>query len=209
MSVAYERKLEELKVQLVRMANLCLKNAEKAVRALCEGDVEAAAALQAEDKLVNKMEKEIEAQAFSLLLFEHPVAGDFREVSSVLKMITDLERIGDHAKDIAELASEKGGKKFGHSIDSLVGTVFNMVRASIDAFARGDLQQAERVRKEDDVVDALFEKMKSETISRVQNNIADAEDALNFYMASKYLERIADHAVNLCEWVEYYKTGRR
>lgn len=146
-----------------------------------------------------------------LLLQQQPVARDLRNISSALKMISDMERIGDQAADIADLAS-KGLGHYSESmihIDDMAKATVKMVTGSVDAFVKNDLVLAKKVMKDDDEVDDLFEKVKTELIDLIYEKKLDAKESLNLLMAAKYFERIGDHAVNVAEWVEYSITGER
>lgn len=161
------------------------------------------------DGEIDDMEREIEALCTKLLLKQQPVAADLRRITAALKMVTDLERIGDQASDIAELARfiRKGG---AHShLKQMAAEVIRMVSESVDAFVRLDLDQAREVIAYDDVVDRWFDQIKKELVSQIAADSTAGEELLDVFLVAKYLERIGDHATNLAEWVEYALTGTR
>lgn len=155
------------------------------------------------------MEREIEGLCTKLLLRQQPVATDLRRITAALKMITDLERIGDQASDIAELARfvRRGGRH--EDLKQMAGEVIGMVSQSVEAFIQLDLDQARQVIAYDDVVDRWFDQIKKDLIQGIAADSAAGEELLDVFLIAKYLERIADHATNLAEWVEYALTGVR
>ena len=162
------------------------------------------------DKKVDEKEREIEALCLKLLLRQQPVARDLRFISSALKMITDMERIGDQAADISEIvlfiADQQYIKKLEH-IPAMAGATIEMVTKSIDAFVNRDVDLARKVISMDDVVDDLFDQVKAELIALIGKDASNGEQAMDLLMIAKYYERIGDHAVNIAEWVEYSLTG--
>jgi len=173
------------------------------------GDIELAEKAIAADGNIDQKEKEIESLCLKLLLQQQPVARDLRQISSALKMITDMERIGDQAADIAEIVAyvdlTDNINKL-HISDMATATI-KMVTDSIDAFVKRDLKLAEEVIAYDDVVDELFCKIKKDVISLITNNQKDGEHFVDIIMIAKYLERIGDHATNIAEWVVFSITG--
>ena len=155
------------------------------------------------------MERAIESRCMKLLLHQQPVARDLRLISAALKMITDMERIGDQAEDIAEIVTFLDGRTVGEMkhISDMANKTIEMVTESVDAFVRKDMKLAEDVIAQDDIVDNYFSVMKCGIIYWVANNPSDGEFALDLLMIAKYLERIGDHATNLAEWVIYSVTG--
>jgi phosphate transport system protein len=208
----YEKELKDVISELSQMCRLAELAIEKSVKALIKRDHELAKEVIDGDKLIDKMEREIEQTCLKLLLMEHPVASDFREVSAALKMITDLERIGDQARDIAEITThfdddEKYIKKLVH-IPQMSAIAIQMVKDGIQAYIDRDLKLARSLKKTDDEVDALFDTVKAELIELIKKNPDGAGQAILFMMIAKYLERIGDHAVNIGEWVEYAIKGK-
>ncbi len=205
----FDEQLELLNVELIRMGSLCEDAIAGAMQVLMGQTAFAVQVKNAEHEIDHK-ERDIENLCFKLLLKQQPVARDLRQVSSALKMISDMERIGDQASDIAEVARE-----MNHDIaDSHVRiqemgeATIRMVTGSIDSFVKKDLELAQKVRREDDVVDDLFRKVKADIISLIGQDPEVGEFCIDLLMIAKYFERIGDHATNIAEWVEYSLTGR-
>lgn len=206
----YEKGLSEISDNLVLMCRHIETAIEKCVKALTQRDFELAGEVFEEDKQIDGLEREIEQSCLSILVMEHPVARDFREVSAALKMITDLERIGDQTRDIAEITMQFGDdeyiKELVH-IPLMAVIVIQMVKDGVQAYINHDLSLARSLEKTDDKVDDLFNVVMSDLTALVKKNPENAEQAIRFMMITKYLERIGDHAVNIGEWVEYAITG--
>lgn len=202
--------LKELHNQLIQMGALIESAIHSAVKALVDQDVNEANQAIAFDAEVDQKEKEIEGLCLKLLLQQQPVARDLRLISAALKMITDMERIGDQSADISEITLLMAGrpyiKKLEH-IPQMAEATIKMVTDSIDAFVKKDLELAESVVKYDDVVDELFDKVKEELISLISKNAENGEQAMDLIMIAKYFERIGDHATNIAEWVIFSITG--
>ena len=205
----FDEQLEKLHVELIQMGAACEDAISAAAEALLKGDTALADVAEEAEKDIDQREREVENLCLKLLLQQQPVARDLREISAALKMISDLERIGDQAADIAELT------RYIHLTDGLsrlhIGdmarAVIAMVTDSVDSFVKGDLALARAVRAADDQVDALFEQVKRELIDLIAADAAAGEVGLDILMVAKYLERIGDHATNVAEWVEYALTG--
>ncbi len=206
----FDHDLEKLNSELIEMGNLIESSIEAAVTALKTKNVQLANRVVEGDKEVNAMEREIEDLCLKLILQQQPVARDLRMISAALKMITDMERIGDQASDISEitirLSNEKYLKELVH-IPQMADATIKMVRDSIDAFVKRDIALAESVIKYDDVVDNLFDVVKTELIGYIRNSTDSSEQAIDFMMIAKYFERIGDHAQNIAEWVYYAIKG--
>jgi len=206
----YERELKGIFDSLALMCRYIESAIEKCVRALVERDFELAKEVYDDDKEVDKLERDIEQSCLKILLMEHPVARDFREVTAALKMITDLERIGDQAWDIAEITTQFGDeeyiKKLEH-IPQMAVIVIQMVKDGVQAYINRDIELARSLDMTDDKVDKLFNTVMADLIALIKQNPDNAEQAIMFMMITKYLERIGDHAVNIGEWVEYAITG--
>lgn len=206
----FDNDLEKLNSELIEMGNLIESSIEAAVTALKTKNIQLAMRVVEGDKEVNAMEREIEDLCLKLILQQQPVARDLRMISAALKMITDMERIGDQASDISEitirLSSEKYLKELIH-IPQMADATIKMVRDSIDAFVRRDVVLAEEVIKYDDIVDNLFDVIKTELIGYIRNSTDSSEQAIDFIMIAKYFERIGDHAQNIAEWVYYAIKG--
>ena len=208
----YEADLAALKGSLAKMSRLSADAVEDALEALCTADAEAAKGIIKGDTEVNRMERDIEHRCMTLLLRQQPVASDLRKVSTALKMVTDVERIGDQASDIAELVLHLHAKSTDavgvlEDILKMGDDVLKMVKRSIAAYVQVDLAVAAEVIAHDDVIDAAFARISSEIAQYIAARPTEAETALDLFMVTKYLERLGDHAVNVAEWVEFLKTG--
>ena len=206
----FDEQLEELNTQLIEMGALAEHALQSAAQALLHQDVAEARQAKRVDSEIDEKERTIESICMKLLLHQQPVASDLRLISAALKMITDMERIGDQAGDIAELVTFMAGepyiKKLEH-LPQMAAATQRMLTQAIDAFVRRDLALAQQVMEMDDIVDGLFEEMKSELILLLPKDTANASQCIDFLMIAKYYERIGDHAVNIAEWVEYAITG--
>ncbi len=205
----FDEQLALLKKELIEMGALCEEVIAKASEALTRGDVALAATVAPLDGQIDRKERDIESLCLRLLLQQQPVARDLRKISAALKMITDMERIGDQAEDIAEIVTFLKGRT-GQNDDLLremARSTIKMVTESVDAFVKHDIMLAEKVVAYDDVVDNYFEQVKDELIARIAENPDDGEYALDLLMIAKYFERIGDHAVNIAEWVMFSVTG--
>lgn len=205
----FDEQLFELNKEIIEMGAMCEEAIGKAVKALNTGDVELANSVKYGSGGIDQMERAIESRCMKLLLHQQPVAKDLRLISAALKMITDMERIGDQAEDIAEIVTFLDGRTVEEMkhISDMANKTIEMVTGSVDAFVRKDMKLAEDVIAQDDIVDNYFSEMKYGIINWVANNPADGEFALDLLMIAKYLERIGDHATNLAEWVIYSVTG--
>ena len=207
----FEEQLKLLNNQLIQMGALIERAIACAVKALVEQDTEQAKVAIQCDGEIDQREKDIESLCFKLLLQQQPVASDLRLISSALKMITDMERIGDQAADISELTLLLADTPYLRSFESIpdmARATIKMVTDSVEAFVDRDLQMAQAVIEYDDVVDDLFCKVKEELIGLIHENLDSGSQAMDLLMAAKYLERIGDHAVNIAEWVIFSITGK-
>ncbi len=206
----YDKQLEKLNNYLEEMGTLIEHAIQESISALMKQDKEEAEKTIRYDSEINNKEREIENLCMSLLLSQQPVATDLRMVSAALKMVTDMERIGDHAADIAELTlllAENGVPTDLSEIEKMAKETTYMVKESVDAYIQRDTNKASQVIKYDDVVDDYFVKIRKMIIKRINENIQDGEQAADILMIAKYLERIGDHATNIAEWVLFYITG--
>lgn len=205
----FDEQLERLHKELTRMGEMCERAIGMANEALEEGDREKAKSVILFDNEIDHMEKEIEALCLKMLLQQQPVARDLRQISAALKMVTDMERIGDQAADIAEIVRhiEKRELFPFSKIGEMAEAVSKMVTESIDAYVKQDLTLAENVIKYDDVVDGLFDEMKKVITKFIKEDNRNGELALDLLMIAKYFERIGDHATNVAEWVSFSVTG--
>ncbi|MFU0827294.1 MAG: phosphate signaling complex protein PhoU [Lachnoclostridium sp.] len=206
----FDEQLDHLKTQVIQMGALCEEAIASATKALINGDIELAKKVITTDEDIDHKEKEIESICLKLLLQYQPVARDLRQISSALKMITDMERIGDQAADISEiimLANIKAANNTSHIADMAKATI-KMVTDSIDAYVQQNLKLAKAVIDYDDVVDNLFNDVKADMIRLINEDTENGEFAIDLIMISKYFERIGDHATNIAEWVVFSITGK-
>ena len=206
----FDRQLVQLNEEMIEMGSMIEEAIEKAVSALVNQDVQKAKEAIADDDLIDRQEREIESLCLKLLLQQQPVAKDLRQISSALKMITDMERIGDHAADLSEitimLAGQQYIKKLEH-IQEMAKETMQMLVQAVDAFVAKDEEKAKNVIARDDVVDDLFDKVKSELITYITDHPETGEQAADLLMVAKYFERIGDHTTNIAEWVIFSITG--
>ena len=205
----FDQQLEKLNVELVTMGALCEDALTYAIRALFDRESDMAERAEEAEKQIDQMERDIESICMRLLLQQQPVARDLRVISSALKMIGDMERIGDQAADIAEIVKyldEEEVPNLGH-LREMSDFAAGMVTASINSFVRQDLDLARKVILDDDVVDGYFEKVKEVLIGLIAEGDRDGAFLLDILMIAKYIERVGDHATNIAEWVVYSITG--
>ena len=209
MRTKFDEQLEQLNVELIRMGALCEESISAACKALLTGDMALAKVAKEKEKEIDQKERAIESMCMRLLLQQQPVARDLRTISSALKMISDMERIGDQAEDIAELTKFTAAASVTQRlhIGDMARATVSMVTDSVDSFVKQDLALARAVLAADDKVDALFCQVKRELIDLIATDPSQGEVGLDLLMVAKYLERIGDHATNIAEWVEYSLTG--
>lgn len=207
----FDRQLVQLNNELIEMGGMIEKAMSDTVKALVNQDIELASNVIEYDEEIDHQEREIEQLCLKLLLQQQPVAKDLRLISAALKMITDMERIGDHATDISEitieLSKESYIKKLDH-IQQMAKETMVMLVQSVEAFVNKDMDKARAVIAHDDVVDDLFNKVKAELIAMIHEDVNAGEQASDLLMAAKYFERIGDHATNISEWVIFSITGQ-
>lgn len=207
----FDRQLVQLNNELIEMGSMIEKAISDTVKALVNQDIELASNVIEYDEEIDHQEREIEQLCLKLLLQQQPVAKDLRLISAALKMITDMERIGDHATDISEitieLSKESYIKKLDH-IQQMAKETMVMLVQSVEAFVNKDMDKARTVIVHDDVVDDLFNKVKAELIAMIHEDVNAGEQASDLLMAAKYFERIGDHATNISEWVIFSITGQ-
>ncbi len=208
--VSFDYQLEILNNKLIEMGHLVEDSIDRIFVALENQDTAIAKEVMEGDQLVNDLEKTIESQCLSLITRQQPVAKDLRIVSAALKVVTDIERIGDHAADIAEIILRFGHVDFYHmskQIPPMLSAAKKMVHDSVDAFINRDIKAAQQVIMEDDVVDNLFNEVKREIVLLLQEGNISADYCVDVLMIAKYLERVGDHAVNIGEWTIFQKSG--
>lgn len=206
----FDRQLVTLNDEMIEMGSMIEKAIQQAITALITQDVAKAKEIIDYDEDIDHQEKTIENLCLKLLLQQQPVARDLRVISSALKMITDMERIGDHASDISEMAilmAEKPYIKKLEHIQEMAKEASLMLVGSIEAFVNKDLQKTHDIIVRDDVVDELFETIKRELIDMIHKDPDVGDQAMDLLMVAKYLERIGDHACNIADWVTFSITG--
>lgn len=202
----FDEQLLELNQEMIKMGNMIEESIAKAVEALYKRDNDLAKRIMESDTKVDRAQKKIEDICFNLLIQQQPVARDLRNITAAMKMVTDMERIGDHAADISEMSLYIGeGRdlpRFEH-INQMASETVMMLNWSIEAYVSKDLQKANEVTIHDDVVDRLFDEVKQDIIKLIQEKPQEGEEATDLLMVAKYFERIGDHATNIAEWVIY------
>ncbi len=202
----FDEQLAELNNEMIDMAIMIEQSIGKAVDALARSDEQLAKEVMENDISVDRAQKRIEGICFNLLIQQQPVARDLRTITAAMKMVTDMERIGDHAADISEMTifmgKEKSVESFEHINKMAIETVI-MLKHSIEAYVERDQEKAKAVIEHDDIVDSLFAKAKQDIIQLILNKPNEGEEATDLLMVAKYFERIGDHATNIAEWVIY------
>ena len=205
----FDEQLYELNRELIEMGAMCEEAIASAAKALSTGNMELAAKVRANGAAIDQMERDIEGRCMKLLLHQQPVARDLRQISAALKMITDMERIGDQAEDIVEIIpfmNAHPDEKFP-KIREMAKAAQAMVTEAVDAYVKQDLELARKVMAHDDVVDDYFTQVKNGIIDIIAAEPSQGEYALDLLMIAKYFERIGDHCTNIAEWVEFSVTG--
>ena len=206
----FEEELSGLKTELVEMCRLTEQMINNAITALVNRDRELGKSVGLADKRVDEYEMDIEKRCMRILLRQQPVAKDFREVSTALKMITDIDRFGDQASDIGDLVYTMPGERYIKKLEHITAMgnlAEKMVRESVDSFISNNEALANEVIALDDKMDDLFLTVKKELIELIKKDGANGDQAIELMMVAKYLERIGDHAVNVAEWTKYNETG--
>lgn len=207
----FQNDLEKLNIELIKMGAIAEESIENAINAFKNLDYNLAKNVIEKDRIIDDMEKQIEAMCLSLILKQQPVAKDLRIVSAALKMVTDIERIGDHASDISELVLRiKGNHIYSivEHIPEMAESSKTMVNHAILSFVNHDVKLAKKTAEEDDIIDNLFNCVKKEVVQILKSSDDNIDMCIDFLMIAKYLERIGDHAENICEWVEFNETGK-
>lgn len=205
----FDRQLLSLNKEMIEMGALCEEAIDLTVTALTEANLTLARKVPDISAEIDQMESEIESRCLKLLLQQQPVAKDLRQISAALKMITDMERIGDQAEDIAEIITFLGGIADTDTLEirDMAKETIKMVNDSVDAYVKQDISLAKAVLAQDDLVDDYFDRIKQRLIDMISKNQNDGELALDLLMIAKYFERIGDHATNIAEWVIFSITG--
>lgn len=208
--VSFDRELELLNEELRKMGSLIEKAIDKVMIAFAKQDETLANEIIHGDRAINDMEKTIEALCLSLIMRQQPVARDLRVVTTALKAVTDMERIGDHAADISELIlRNKEVHKYDivQSIPEMAKVAKQMVHEAVEALISNNIECARKTMQMDDIVDGLFNCVKETVIELLKKSSIHADICIDILMIAKYMERIGDHAVNICEWTEFHETG--
>lgn len=206
----FEKELEDLHLDLIKMASLVEESIENTIHALKKQDQDLARKIFRNDDVIDEMEQKIEKRCLNLIARQQPLAKDLRTISTALKIITDMERIADHSADIAEITIRMADEKYIKpliDIPKMAELAKNMVNKAIDAYVKQDVELAQAVCNSDDEVDDLFYKIILELINIMKNDSQAVEQGINFMFIAKYLERMADHATNIGEWVVFNVTG--
>jgi len=206
----YDDELKELSSALIRMGTTAIDAVTRSMQALKTFDKQLAKEIIEDDANINVMERDIETMCLKLILKQQPVATDLRKISTAIKMITDIERIGDAASDIAEISMYHDSISFPdlqEEVLKMAVSAKEMVAAAIESYVKGDLELAKATMAKDDVVDDYFRAIRHELGSRIYRDAQEMDTVIDYLMIVKYLERIGDHAVNICEWVQFYITG--
>jgi len=206
----YDDELKDLSSALIRMGTMAIDAVSRSMQALKTFDKQLAREIINDDANINEMERDIETMCLKLILKQQPVATDLRKISTAIKMITDIERIGDAASDIAEISQFHDSCYFPelqNEVLEMAESAKEMVAASIEAYVKGDIELAEKTMAKDDIVDDYFMKIRKELASHIYKDEKEMDTVIDYLMITKYLERVGDHAVNICEWVQFYVTG--
>ena len=207
----FDMQLDLLNEQLTHMGELCEVAINRGTEALKKGDLKQAAEVIRADEEIDQMEKDVERLCLKLLLQQQPVARDMRLVSAALKVVTDIERIGDHVADMVELYLRMGNMNSEGKQEKLLLKMMeeakDMIHNSVEAFVEGDEANAQKVVEHDDVVDDLFNDMKKEMMQAIREQNLDADRVVDYLMMAKYLEKVGDHAVNIAQWAIFRMTG--
>ena len=206
----YQEDLEKLNANILKMGKMIEIAIESTVIALMGRDIQAASTVSENDEAIDNMEREIEALCMKLLLQQQPVATDLRVITAALKMVTDMERIGDHAADIAELVLQIPDCKYNKmdTIKENSTQIIKMIHDSVNSFIQRNYDKAQIVIAQDDIVDNLYHEIKSDLIQKIKKT-DDGEQILDYLLIARYFERIGDHATNIAKWVVFAITGKK
>lgn len=210
MRAIYMEELDSLHKSLEEMGAAVEASFDKLLTAVDNGDEDLEMQIIRGDRVINDMERNIESRCLSLITRQQPIAGDLRMISAALKVVTDIERIGDQTADIAELMlrlENSGLEAYSRHIKGMLGVTKEIVHDAVSAFVRRDQQAANEVIRHDDVVDELFTKVKDDLVGMLREGEADVDACVDVLMMAKYLERIGDHAVNIAEWEIFQESG--
>ena len=206
----YQEDLEKLNANILKMGKMIEIAIESTIIALMGRDIQAAVTVSENDEAIDNMEREIEGLCMKLLLQQQPVATDLRVITAALKMVTDMERIGDHAADIAELVLQIPDCKYNKmdTITEISTQIIKMIHDSVNSFIQRNYDKAQIVIAQDDIVDNLYHEIKSDLIQKIKKT-DDGEQILDYLLIARYFERIGDHATNIAKWVVFAITGKK
>ena len=210
MRINYMEELDSLRRSVKEMGEAVEASFDQLLSAVDNKDEDLEMKIISGDRVINDMERNIESRCLSLITRQQPIAGDLRMISAALKVVTDIERIGDQTADIAELMLRMKGNEldlYSRHITGMLGVAKEIVHDAVDAFVDRDSKAADEVIRHDDVVDELFSKVKDDLVRRLQEGVSDVDACVDVLLIAKYLERIGDHAVNIAEWELFQESG--
>ncbi|CAM3488021.1 MULTISPECIES: phosphate signaling complex protein PhoU [Brevibacillus] len=208
---AFEEQMDVLHRKMMTMGSLVEEAIHKSIKSLVERDVQLAEQVIVNDKMINELEHEIQSGCFQLIALQQPVGNDLRRLGTMLKLVTDLERMGDHAVSIAKTTKRLMNEEYVKpliDIPLMAGHVKEMVRDSLNAYIARDKEAAEQIALRDDVVDKLYSTVFRDLVALMTKNSDSISQATHLLLVAQYLERIADHVTNICEWIIYMSTGK-
>ncbi len=208
--IIFDNELKLLRENVAQMARKVEESYDELFKALAEQDENKIMELKKNDKAVSKRQREIESQCLFLITKQQPIVGDLRVVTASLKVVTDIERVGDHVSDMADLLLRlqmKDLSLFSVHVETMIMATREMLHEAVEMFIARDMEAAKRVIKEDDIIDECFNKVKYDLIDSLKREVKDADECIDVLMLAKYLEKIGDHAVNIGEWEIFQETG--
>lgn len=209
--IIFDNELKLLRENVAQMARKVEESYDELFKALAEQDENKIMELKKNDKAVSKRQREIESQCLFLITKQQPIVGDLRVVTASLKVVTDIERVGDHVSDMADLLLRlqmKDLSLFSVHVETMIMATREMLHEAVEMFIARDMEAAKRVIREDDIIDECFNKVKYDLIDSLKREVKDADECIDVLMLAKYLEKIGDHAVNIGEWAIFKETGR-
>ena len=208
--IIFDNELKLLRENVAQMARKVEESYDELFKALAEQDENKIMELKKNDKAVSKRQREIESQCLFLITKQQPIVGDLRVVTASLKVVTDIERVGDHVSDMADLLLRlqmKDLSLFSVHVETMIVATREMLHEAVEMFIARDMEAAKRVIREDDIIDECFNKVKYDLIDSLKRDVKDADECIDVLMLAKYLEKIGDHAVNIGEWEIFQETG--
>lgn len=208
--IIFDNELKLLRENVAQMARKVEESYDELFKALAEQDENKIMELKKNDKAVSKRQREIESQCLFLITKQQPIVGDLRVVTASLKVVTDIERVGDHVSDMADLLLRlqmKDLSLFSVHVETMIMATREMLHEAVEMFIVRDMEAAKRVIREDDIIDECFNKVKYDLIDSLKREVKDADECIDVLMLAKYLEKIGDHAVNIGEWEIFQETG--